>query len=285
MSAFGADPPTSQTIEFDFWNFVTCNICHLPFVTSNHGPPSIPFWITECGHVICNNHLNPDQSCSQCGDRNIQLMALQRDMDPPMSDWFRSLPFAMDSLSTAVKFQQEALASLVRKYKTRAAQFSSTCDRLRSERKALRRDNEMLRHENAQLRQYGGYNQTGEPSAAVNSNGKRPMNEAHRQSASIKTSSSPRSIVTPVAPSRLTLPLGEHPNFTRQDRDQPPAAPTNQQPAEARPGSSRFKQFVHSLSLVIVIKLKCQISENSLTLAMNLLEFKPLNFRTSRRVQ
>jgi hypothetical protein len=46
-----------EEAEFDFWDFVNCSICHLPFTSSDRGPP-VPFWITECGHVLCNNHLS-----------------------------------------------------------------------------------------------------------------------------------------------------------------------------------------------------------------------------------
>lgn len=44
--------------EFDFWEFVSCARCHLPFMPEPGGPPAVPFWITECGHVICNGHLS-----------------------------------------------------------------------------------------------------------------------------------------------------------------------------------------------------------------------------------
>lgn len=85
---------------YDFWEAVTCAKCHLRFVPDDGGPPLAPFWITECGHVLCNNHLSgypdiqssfglaliskrlqdADQSCSQCGDRPINLAPLQREV-------------------------------------------------------------------------------------------------------------------------------------------------------------------------------------------------------------
>jgi hypothetical protein len=43
---------------YDFWEAVTCAKCHLRFVPDGGGPPLAPFWITECGHVLCNNHLS-----------------------------------------------------------------------------------------------------------------------------------------------------------------------------------------------------------------------------------
>lgn len=43
---------------YDFWEAVTCAKCHLRFVPDNGGPPLVPFWITECGHILCNSHLS-----------------------------------------------------------------------------------------------------------------------------------------------------------------------------------------------------------------------------------
>jgi len=83
---------------YDFWEAVTCAKCHLRFVLDGGGPPLVPFWITECGHIFCNNHLSgytdngsflgltlisngpedADQSCSCCGGRPINLTPLQR---------------------------------------------------------------------------------------------------------------------------------------------------------------------------------------------------------------
>jgi hypothetical protein len=57
-SPMAADPLT----DIDFWEFVSCAKCHLPY-TSEPGK-AIPFWLTECGHIICNNHLSLSLSCS-----------------------------------------------------------------------------------------------------------------------------------------------------------------------------------------------------------------------------
>ena len=42
--------------DFDFWDFVACAKCQLPFSSNSGG--TVPFWLTECGHVICNTHLS-----------------------------------------------------------------------------------------------------------------------------------------------------------------------------------------------------------------------------------
>ncbi|KAK7693533.1 hypothetical protein QCA50_003102 [Cerrena zonata] len=66
--------------EFDFWEFVACARCHLPFSAESGAQPPVPFWVTECGHVVCNNHLKPDQSCTECGTQGIQVAPLQREV-------------------------------------------------------------------------------------------------------------------------------------------------------------------------------------------------------------
>jgi len=43
--------------DFDFWEFVCCAKCRMPFALDNGGA-TVPFWLTECGHVICNSHLS-----------------------------------------------------------------------------------------------------------------------------------------------------------------------------------------------------------------------------------
>ncbi|KAN0077069.1 hypothetical protein V8E55_010924 [Tylopilus felleus] len=227
---------TTQDPDLDFWDFVTCACCHLPFSPPDRGPPPVPFWITECGHVLCNSHLNPNQSCPKCGAQDIQLVPLQRNIDPPMSDWFRSLPHAIDSMANAVKFQQESLATLVRHYRNQCLQLASTCDRLRNERRALRKDVEALRRELDLCCSRGfAMDQTREPSVHLNHNGKRPMVGIPSQSSSVKTNSSPRSVPTPLGPLRLTLPPGEHPTFSRQE-------PSGHAYTAEKPGSSRFAE-------------------------------------------
>lgn len=44
--------------DFDFWDFVSCAVCHISYSPADRGPPPVPFWITECGHVLCNSHLS-----------------------------------------------------------------------------------------------------------------------------------------------------------------------------------------------------------------------------------
>ncbi|KAH8116846.1 hypothetical protein DFH11DRAFT_1687692 [Phellopilus nigrolimitatus] len=230
-----------QQQESDFWEFVNCAKCHLAFSRDGVAAPSVPFWITECGHILCNAHLNADQSCPVCSALGIELMPLQKEMPPPMSDWFRSVPYGMDALAQAAKFQHESMAAEIRYYKSRSVRFESLIQRLKGEVAAVRafkQDYEALKRENEQL--CSGRAVPQEPGQAVNANGKRRMVDPR------VATSSPRSIRTPLGPPRITLP---------PDHDPPPSfvkpggtdgARSGQQVRTDRPGSSTFsKQYAY----------------------------------------
>lgn len=53
---------STQESEFDIWDFMTCAKCNLPFASDGVNQPSVPFWLTNCGHVICNSHLSVSSS-------------------------------------------------------------------------------------------------------------------------------------------------------------------------------------------------------------------------------
>ncbi|KAF9075165.1 hypothetical protein BDP27DRAFT_1212959, partial [Rhodocollybia butyracea] len=185
--------------DFDFWEFVACNRCQLPL--SSPSGPTVPFWLTECGHVICNNHLSPNQSCSQCGSPGIQLIPLQQDMEPPMSDWFKSASHVLDSAAYTIKFQQESMAAQIRNLQARYQQQRTYIEKLKRENTQLREilatQGQDLHHDRLQI----------ESSSYLNHNGKRQKIDALRP----PTSSSPRSVATPVGPNRITLPPGQQP--------------------------------------------------------------------------
>ncbi|KAG9318699.1 hypothetical protein JVU11DRAFT_795 [Chiua virens] len=214
-----------QDPEFDFWDFTEA----LP--QYRFGLLNVAMFYAILTSIT-DPSKDPDQSCTKCGDQAIQLVPLQRNIDPPMSEWFRSLSFATDSIANAIRFQQESLAALVRYYRNQCLQLSSTCDRLRNERRSLRKEIEVLQRELHLCRGRGvAMEQSREPSAHLNHNGKRIMDEVR----GVKTNSSPRSIPTPLGPLRLTRLPGEHPSFSQQG-----LAEQNVVNTVDRPGSSRF---------------------------------------------
>ena len=109
------DGAVAWNTKYSAWEFVHCGICYLPFINPRNpeAPPPVPFWLTECSHVVCNNHLSElslmaccpwlrrvltrsirvflfnhpfdskdaDQTCRQCADGlHIELMPLQLDV-------------------------------------------------------------------------------------------------------------------------------------------------------------------------------------------------------------
>ncbi|KIJ41250.1 hypothetical protein M422DRAFT_48726 [Sphaerobolus stellatus SS14] len=241
--------------EFEYWDYVHCAICFMPFVVDPTAPgaiPTTPFWLTECGHTICNGHLKSDQSCPACGAGTIQLIPLQKDIPAPMSDWFRSIPHALDGMAGAAKFQQEAMASLIRFYKRKCSQYRATAKRVNeveSRNKQLQSKVDQLEKELEQLRnrvgppnsswnerpQYQNSEERYNPGNFQNANGKRPMTTSRGEQSTHRQ-------VTP-RPPRLTLPP-EH---------QPPPFPTEttavvQGATHERPGTGRFEQYAYQTS-------------------------------------
>ncbi|TFK55098.1 hypothetical protein OE88DRAFT_999546 [Heliocybe sulcata] len=237
--------------------------CHL-----QQSPESVPPCWTDTSRcfylgVLKETRVDADQSCAKCGEAGIQVVPLQRDMDPPMSDWFRPVSDVLDSVAHAAKFQQETMASLAQYYRTKCHQQRGLIDRMKNEIieiKALRKAVEELKTENEQLRKYAQYSK--EPSQEQNVNGKRRMLDPYRYEDDPRTTSSPRSIVTPLGPDRLTLPPSQvQPKFSggRQPEQRANAmmshgasnSHTQLSHPGNRPGSSRFMQYVIVLSFLV----------------------------------
>ncbi|KAF9053811.1 hypothetical protein BDZ89DRAFT_1125523 [Hymenopellis radicata] len=247
MSNLSAAPP-----EFDFWEFVNCARCQLPFFSPSGA--TIPFWLTECGHIVCNNHLNADQSCAVCASPGIQLVPLQQEMDAPMADWFRSIPYALDSVAYAAKSPVPAgiHGAQIRYYKARHQQQRAYIEKLKQEIIELRRSNQYLsqgvqfqeQQEQQQEQQMEHHDMIQrrdlqEPSTSTNVNGKRPMMEFQRPT----TSSSPHSgFIPPIGPNRLTVPPGQQPQNLAANRADELHQQRIHQQAHQRPESRSFQQ-------------------------------------------
>ncbi|KAF9265461.1 hypothetical protein L218DRAFT_997428 [Marasmius fiardii PR-910] len=254
---------TPQT-EFDFWEFVTCSKCQLSFLSGPDTVGNVPFWLTECGHIMCNNHISPssvflvfppnvqmtlesDQSCAQCGAKGVEFLPLQREPDPPMSEWFRSVPHMLDSVTYAAKFQQEAMATQIRTLKVRHQQQRLYIDKLKRQIAELQRMNESLQHQlHPSYAHEGSMEYGGEPSTFVNANGKRSIGSSMKDDRS-PTTSSPRRMSTPIGMNRLTLPPGQRPpHLSSKPPDIQDLIDTDI--VQGRPGSRHFIQCVVHLS-------------------------------------
>ncbi|KAH8827067.1 hypothetical protein DL96DRAFT_1680937 [Flagelloscypha sp. PMI_526] len=239
---------TTAAMDMDFWDYVCCSRCYLP-VSTDKGSFTIPFWLTECGHVVCNNHLKSDQSCATCGATQIQVTPLQHDLEAPMSEWFRSVPSALDAAAFAAKFQQETLASQIRFYKSKYHRQKMLSDQLKKANEALAAENAQLhqRFQDTQQQQY--YEEA--PSHIPNINGKRPMvgNRPRQFERPGSQASSGTNLSAPGAPERLTIPAMQPPRPLHNDQVSPhgPSVSlfTGHQSSQSnqsdRPGTSGFQ--------------------------------------------
>ncbi|XP_006457961.1 hypothetical protein AGABI2DRAFT_114985 [Agaricus bisporus var. bisporus H97] len=251
-----SEPPT----DIDFWEFVSCAKCHLPYA-SEFGK-SVPFWLTECGHIICNNHLNPDQSCASCGSTGILVVALQQELDAPMSDWFKPIPSALDSVVFAAKFQQEVMAQQIRYYRARHQQIRTVMEKLRSDNSELKSMNKVLTQQMEQMKQQLGNaaftsEGTNISNELTNENGKRPLEASVYQygypSIRPRTNSSPLQHVS--TPTRLTLPVGQHVSAWARPKDDSQRVvalqPVQKRPANeetSRPMSRQIRRYAYNPS-------------------------------------
>ncbi|KAJ8482149.1 hypothetical protein ONZ51_g5549 [Trametes cubensis] len=222
---------SGSSTDFDFWEFVNCGVCHLEFVKESGTLSSIPFWLTDCGHVICNTHLNADQTCAVCGNTKMQLMPLQRELEPPLSNWFGSVSQGFDSVAFSLRYQMNTMATLVRHFKKKYHQYRPLYDRFKeqhAETKRLRKLVDELRLENSNLRQQLHMSDS-DNAQRLNANGKRVRTDDDGYYSGQRTSS-PRSIATPMGPDRLTLPPGRHqPSFNSRQSLQVPSAKSEKQ--------------------------------------------------------
>ncbi|KAG9226125.1 hypothetical protein CCMSSC00406_0005036 [Pleurotus cornucopiae] len=210
--------------EFDFWEFVACAKCYLPFIS--HSGPSVPFWLTECGHVL----LGSDQSCPQCRSPKIQLIPLQADMEAPMADWFRAIPNSLETIAYASKFQQETMAAQIRHLKSKVLQYRGIVEQLRREVAELQRANQHLSRQDT-LDSMSSHPTHGyEPSGLQNINGKRRMIDPTQKQ---QSASSPL-MEPPPGPNRLTLPHRRAPTLSTNGESH--SSPSAQQ----RPGTRSF---------------------------------------------
>lgn len=94
-------------VEADFWDYIACGKCSLPY--SFDDPTSIPFWLTECGHVVCNNHISMFPAPRMA---HVPLTLMQFDL-APSGALLRPCPLPAMPLQTQTK---AALAAVPRTF-------------------------------------------------------------------------------------------------------------------------------------------------------------------------
>ncbi|KZS91052.1 hypothetical protein SISNIDRAFT_169015 [Sistotremastrum niveocremeum HHB9708] len=222
MSNVGSASNPNRSQPFDIWDFVHCGICYTTFVNPDNpnpnAPPTVPFWVTECGHVVCNNHLKPDKTCGVCGHTDVAVMAMSRDLPDPMSQWFRPIPARQEELAFASNVQQETVSKLLKHYRRKHLRYKNILAQMKKQSDEDRRKIDHLRAENERLRKGGST--SGPLQDSTNVNGKRRRIEdhggyvvrchtaiqhilmLHNRSSSVASNH----VIEPPPPERLTLP-------------------------------------------------------------------------------
>ncbi|KAF8321635.1 hypothetical protein DL93DRAFT_2223986 [Clavulina sp. PMI_390] len=235
----------------DLWEFVHCAVCF----TFWEDPPTVPFWASGCGHIICNDHLRSDGVCAACGDPGTEFVAVKKHPHEPIAHWFQPVSKLPHSSILASRFQVEMLASLVRHYRREAHKHQALIKKseeagsqiaaLIVQVKNLQSENKALRTSIAGITPTSNSRQHGE-TYAINANGKRQKLNDSRPSPSISLNSVPN----PVQPNRLTLSKHQQPAaFSASDAPPPSHSSTTgseHQRIAYNPGqSSLTKQLRH----------------------------------------
>ncbi|KZT52682.1 hypothetical protein CALCODRAFT_79375 [Calocera cornea HHB12733] len=176
-------PPAAR-----LWPLIHCNVCLLPFFPHNNpsNPPPVPFWMTECGHVICNAHLRSDQTCAFCNAASARPVPLQAHVRLPfravihllksdqtdphsLTSWHLFIPQALSQLASAAQYQHESTSRLLyalQEKKERCERQETLLQKIKPELeslKATRRQVDILQRENQELRKRLGMDPAGPP--------------------------------------------------------------------------------------------------------------------------
>ncbi|KAI5778270.1 hypothetical protein EDC01DRAFT_791043 [Geopyxis carbonaria] len=95
----------------------SCWNCNKPPSSSPDGPPN---WITACAHCVCTDCLYPSgvrderqNRCPICQQENVNVTAVGAHVKSEIGDHFLPLFSSLDSFSSAVKFQLNAMAGRI----------------------------------------------------------------------------------------------------------------------------------------------------------------------------
>ncbi|KAF8610522.1 hypothetical protein BDV93DRAFT_463498 [Ceratobasidium sp. AG-I] len=210
----------SASSDPGIWEYVHCSVCMVLFLPPNRPDPApdIPFWLTECGHIVCNNHLKADQSCASCGATNVDIVPLQRNMSAPLSEWFRPLSESYDTLTMASRVQQNMFTALIRHYRQKYETAKVMIHKLQAEISALRVQQEAppiyrpasrLSTSHFPLDQMPIHDSGYSSGHSSTSKRRRVDMETDGYAMGQAGGSSPRSIITPVGQVRYTIASGE----------------------------------------------------------------------------
>lgn len=71
------------------------------------------FWMTECGHFLCDRHEHQPGICTHCKSSPISTYKITPSMDPSLMIWFRTPLGSLMTASRTIDFQQAEVSRLV----------------------------------------------------------------------------------------------------------------------------------------------------------------------------
>lgn len=71
------------------------------------------FWMTECGHSLCDRHEHEPGVCTHCKSTPISTYKITPNMDPKLLTWFQSPLLSLMTASRTINFQQAEISRLV----------------------------------------------------------------------------------------------------------------------------------------------------------------------------
>ncbi|CAG8433516.1 6725_t:CDS:10 [Ambispora gerdemannii] len=227
-----------------FVDFLHCNLCFgysTPSSSSNNNEDKLRFWLTECGHMICqacynkssepstdnsnasNSKDSKERACPVCQAKST-VVELTDKLPNNLNIYFRPPNELLDEAADALRFQHSNLYGLLNFLKDKVNKQKQVLDKAKEElikHKEIKNQLQALKEENKRLKaelqeaRTGGINISAESKEPSSTSKETPYYSPRslESSSSIKNRNGPyispkqsRLPKTPNPPSRLSLP-------------------------------------------------------------------------------
>jgi hypothetical protein len=102
----------TQNRDRDYANLKNTPISYHPYQETLRSG-SDRFWMTECGHFLCDRHEHEPGICTHCKSTPISTYKITPNMDPKLLTWFQSPLLSLMTASRTINFQQAEISRLV----------------------------------------------------------------------------------------------------------------------------------------------------------------------------
>ncbi|RIA86119.1 hypothetical protein C1645_780361 [Glomus cerebriforme] len=220
-----------------YTEFLHCNACFT--YSSSPKEDQIRFWLTECGHVVCESCLSKhgeasrdissnamEHTCSVCNTK-CATIELTDKLSPNLGAFFRSAHEMLDEVADVMRFQKTNTTSLIEFLKDKLGKQRQMLDKAKNELlqyKDMKNELQNLKEENRRLK---SQLQEARPSTPVKrpiespikpNTSPRKLHKSPAQNHNLDISPSQRQPRTPNPPKRLSLPTS--PMFFKQQSQQ-----------------------------------------------------------------